>query len=101
MNDEQSPLEKGLQAGREYAAQASADRAKLRRVAQSRSAADTQAAIDWSLVRAPRSEQTTAFWSGFMHGVREFLLDEAAKPAEEPESDGPGPGDTRESPSGS
>jgi hypothetical protein len=83
MNDEQSPLEKGLIAGREYAALASDDRAKLRRVAQSRNAADTQAAIDWSLVRAPDEEQPAAFWSGFMHGVREHLLDEAATPPEE------------------
>ena len=88
MNDERTPLEEGLLAGREYAARASDDRAKLRRVAQSRSAEHTRAAIDWSLIEAPEKEQPAAFWSGFMHGVREFLLDEAATPLEQPQSDG-------------
>jgi hypothetical protein len=78
MHDQQSPLEQGLLAGREYATLASHDRTKLRRVAQSRSANDTRAAIDWDLVEAPDEEQPAAFWSGFMHGVREFLLEEAA-----------------------
>jgi hypothetical protein len=89
MNDQQSPLEKGLLAGREYAALASNDRTKLRRVAQSRNAQDTRAAIDWSLVKAPAEEQPAAFWSGFMHGVRQFLLDETVTAPEKPESADP------------
>ncbi len=77
-------MEKGLLAGREYAAQAADDRTKLRRVAQSRNAEHTRAAIDWSLIEAPDEEQPVAFWSGFVHGVRGFLLDEAARPPEQP-----------------
>jgi hypothetical protein len=78
VNDEQRPLEEGVLAGRAYAARVSEDRAKLRRVAQSRNAEDTRAAIDWSLIEARDEEQPVAFWSGFVHGVREFLVDEAA-----------------------
>ena len=77
MTAEPSPLENGLLAGREYAVRASDDRVKLRRVAQSRNAADTRAAIDWSLIEAPDEEQPDAFWSGFMHGVREYLVGES------------------------
>ena len=88
VNDERRSLESGLLAGREYAARTSEDRAKLRRVAQSRNAEDTRSAIDWSLIKAPDQERPVAFWSGFVHGVREFLVDEAATPPEQPESDG-------------
>jgi hypothetical protein len=87
MSAELSPLENGLLAGREYAARASADRAKLRRVAQSRNAADTRAAIDPGLLEAADEEQPDAFWSGFMHGVREYLVDQAATPPEQIEND--------------
>jgi hypothetical protein len=87
MTNELSPLENGLVAGREYAARASDDRVKLRRVAQSRNAADTRAAIDWSLIEAADAEQPDAFWSGFMHGVREYLVEEATTPPEQTEND--------------
>jgi hypothetical protein len=83
MNDEQRPLEEGVLAGRDYAARVSGDRAKLRRVAQSRNAEDTRAAIDWSLIEDGDREQPVAFWSGFVHGVREFLVDEAATPPDD------------------
>lgn len=75
-------------AGREYAGRVVEDRAKLRRVAQSSSAEDTQAAIDWSLIEGGYEERPVAFWSGFVHGVREFLVDEAAASPEQPEGDG-------------
>jgi hypothetical protein len=87
MSDAQGPLEMGMLAGREYAARVVEDRAKLRRVAQSRSAEDTQAAIDWSLIEAGNDERPVAFWSGFVHGVREFLVDEAAASPDQRESD--------------
>lgn len=80
MNNERTPLEEGLLAGREYAGRAAGDRAKLRRVAQSRNAADTRAAVDWSLIEPPHGERPDAFWSGFMHGVREYLVSEATSP---------------------
>ena len=88
MNDERRSLESGLIAGREYAARAS-DTAPASRAAQSRNAEDTRSAIDWSLIKAPDRERPVAFWSGFVHGVREFLVsDQAATPPERPESDG-------------
>ena len=87
MTTELSPLERGLLAGREYAARAAVDRAKLRRVAQSRNAADTRAAIDWSLIGAPAEDQPDAYWSGFMHGVREYLVGEARTRPEQTEND--------------
>ncbi len=83
MHDEQRSLEEGLLAGRDYAARVSGDRAKLRQVAQSHNAEDTRAAIDWSLIEGRDEEQPVAFWSGFVHGVREFLVDEAATPPEQ------------------
>ena len=86
MTAERGPLESGLLAGREYAARVSADRVRLRRVAQSRNATETRAAIDWSLIEAADEAQPDAFWSGFMHGVREYLVAQATTPPEETES---------------
>jgi hypothetical protein len=77
MNDEQGSLAKGLLAGREYAALAADNRANLRRVAQSRNAGDTRAAIELGLIEPRRGGTSGRLLEGFVHGVREFLLDEA------------------------
>ena len=72
-------LERGMVAGREYASRVGGDHAKLRPVVKARNAEETRAAIDWNLIEAIEGEQPVAFWSGFAHGVRQFLVDEAAK----------------------
>jgi len=90
MADELSAREQGLQLGREYAVSARADRAKLRRVVRAETAAEVRANIDWSLLGAIDQERPVAFWSGFAHGVRNFLVDEAAAPSDEPATPRPG-----------
>ncbi len=80
------PMEQGLLAGREYAGRTGGDHAKLRPVVRSRNAEETRAAIDWNLMGPIDEPQPVAFWSGFAHGVREFLVDEAATLSEQPEN---------------
>ena len=78
MDDVLSPREDGLRLGREYALRSIDDRAKLRRVVRARSAEEVRAEIDWRLLDDRDHERPVAFWSSFAHGVREFLVDEAA-----------------------
>ncbi|HEX4519723.1 MAG TPA: hypothetical protein VH063_09110 [Gaiellaceae bacterium] len=82
-----APVEQGRVAGREYASRAGGDHAKLRPIVRSRNAEETRAAVDGDLLEQVPGAQEVAFWSGFVHGVREFLVDEAATPFE----DSPGP----------
>jgi hypothetical protein len=77
MHEELPPLQQGVVAGREYANRTGGDHAKLRTIVRSRNAQETRAAIDWSLIGTIEQEQPVAFWSGFTHGVRQFLVDEA------------------------
>ena len=78
MDEVLSPREQGLRLGREYAMRAIDDRAKLRRVVRAKNAEEVRAGIDWTLLEALDHERPVAFWSGFAHGVRAFLVDEAA-----------------------
>ena len=78
MDEGLGPLERGMVAGREYASRVGGDHARLRPVVRARNAEETRAAIDWNLIETIEGEQPVAFWSGFEHGVRQFLVDEAA-----------------------
>ena len=78
MDEALSPREHGLRLGREYALRSIDDRAKLRRVIRARNAEEVRAEIDWMLLESVDPEAPVAFWSGFAHGVRTVLVDEAA-----------------------
>jgi hypothetical protein len=78
VEDVASPRAAGIVVGREYASRAPDDRAALRQIVRARTAADVKAAIDWTVLDDLDPERPVAFWSGFSHGVRQYLVDQAA-----------------------
>jgi len=84
MDRELAPMDKGMLAGQEYAIRTGGDHAKLRPVVKSWSAAEIHSAVDWDLIGPIEKEQPVEFWSGFAHGVRQFLVDEAATLSKDP-----------------
>jgi hypothetical protein len=78
VEDAASPRAIGIGVGREYASRTSGDRAALREIVRGQTAADVKAAIDWTVLDGLDPESPVAFWSGFSHGVRQFLVDQAA-----------------------
>jgi hypothetical protein len=90
MAEEPTSIQQGLAAGKEYASRTGGDHAKLRPLVRSRNAEETRAAIDWNVFELIDEEQPVAFWSGFVHGVREFLVDEAAAQPEQIARSSPG-----------
>ena len=79
MGEGLTPREQGLRVGHEYAMAFANDRAKLRRASvRAKDADEVKASIDWSFLEPTSQQRPVAFWSGFAHGVRDFLVDEAA-----------------------
>ena len=74
-----SSLEKGLALGYGYAESHRDDRDSLRRIVRARSAPEVTANVDPAEIAADASAAPVAFWSGFAHGVRRYLVDEAAR----------------------
>jgi hypothetical protein len=69
-------LERGLEAGYSYARLHREDRERLKALARAQSAGDVTASLDDAdtpgEVGDPRQ-----FWSGFVHGVAKFLVEDA------------------------
>jgi hypothetical protein len=77
----QSTLEEGLARGYGYAETHRDDRPNLRRIVRARSASDVTAHVDPAEVAADGIANPVAFWSGFAHGVRRYLVDDAVGPS--------------------
>jgi hypothetical protein len=76
-----SSLEEGLARGYGYAETHRDDRANLRRIVRARSAPDVTAHVDPAEVAPDGIANPVEFWSGFAHGVRRYLIDEAVGPS--------------------
>ena len=74
--DRPSSIEEGLTLGYGYAEKYRDDRLTLRRIATARSASEVAAAVDRADIAADGIADQAAFWSGFAHGVKRYLVDE-------------------------
>jgi hypothetical protein len=75
--DRSSSIEKAMTLGYGYAEKHQHDRLSLGRIARARSASEVTASVDPTEIAADGSIDPIAFWSGFAHGVRWYLLEEA------------------------
>jgi hypothetical protein len=75
-DDRPSPIEEGLTLGYSYAEKHRDDRLTLRRIVSARSAPEVAANVDPAETPADGSADDVAFWSGFAHGVKRYLVDE-------------------------
>jgi hypothetical protein len=75
--DKSSSIEKSMTLGYSYAEKHRDDRLSLGRIARARSASEVTANVDPAEIAADGIVDSVAFWSGFAHGVREYLLEEA------------------------
>jgi hypothetical protein len=76
---ESSSLEQGLTLGYAYAESHLDDRPHLRRIVRARSAPEVTANLDPAEIAPPGLASQVAFWSGFAHGVRRYLVEDAAR----------------------
>ena len=76
---ESSSLEQGLILGYGYAEAHLDDRPHLRRIVRARSAPEVTENVDPAATAPEGIANPTAFWSGFAHGVRRYLVEEAAR----------------------
>jgi hypothetical protein len=74
--DRSSSIEKGITLGYGYAEKRRDDRVSLGRIARGRSVAEVTAGVDPAEIAADGIVDPVAFWSGFAHGVRWYLLQE-------------------------
>ena len=70
-------LSLGLEAGIRYAQQNVGERRRLGRIARAHTAAELAELMAGTQVEPPEPESRVAYWSGFAHGVRQFLQEEA------------------------
>jgi hypothetical protein len=63
----------GLEEGLRYAAENSGDRAHLGRIVRAHSAADVADLVGESFAPPHGVDDVVAYWSGFAHGVGQFL----------------------------
>jgi hypothetical protein len=75
--DRSSPIEKALTLGYDYAEKHQEDRLRLGLIARAQSAPEVTANVDPAEISADGIAKPVAFWSGFAHGVRWYLLEEA------------------------
>jgi hypothetical protein len=75
--DRPSPIEKAMALGYGYAEKHRDDRRSLGRIARARSAPEVTAHVDPAETAPDGIADPVAFWSGFAHGVRRYLLEEA------------------------
>jgi hypothetical protein len=66
-------LNVGLEDGLTYAAENSADRAHLGRIVRAHGAADVAGLVAHSFAPPDGIDDVVAYWSGFAHGVGQFL----------------------------
>jgi hypothetical protein len=78
--DGSSSIEKGMTLGYGYAERHRGDRLSLGRIARAHSAAEVTANVDPAEVAADGLADPVAFWSGFAHGVRSYLLEKRQTP---------------------
>lgn len=76
--NEFSPRERGLLIGHKWAESYDGDAADLQRVAEGEIPADLREGIVALLVESDDIENPTAFWEGFAHGVRAFIVEQRA-----------------------
>lgn len=79
-----SSIERGMTLGYGYAEKHRHDRLSLGRIARSRSAAAVTKHVDLTEITADGIDDPVAFWSGFVHGVQRYLLEEAHAPRPRP-----------------
>jgi hypothetical protein len=78
MSEVRSPsIEEAITLGYGYAEKHRHDRLSLGRIAKARSASEVTACVDPAEIAADGIANPVAFWSGFAHGVRWYLLDKA------------------------
>ena len=75
--DRGSSIELGVSFGYGYASRHHEDRVNLGRIASARSASDVTANVDPAELPVEEILDPVAFWSGFAHGVRWYVLEEA------------------------
>jgi hypothetical protein len=75
--DRSSSIEKAMALGHDYAARHQHERLSLGRIARARSASEVTANVDPTDIPADGIADPVPFWSGFAHGVRWYLLEEA------------------------
>jgi hypothetical protein len=75
--DRSSSIEKGTRLGHGYAEKHQGDRLRLGLIARARSAPEVTANVDPAEIAPDGVDDPVAFWSGFAHGVRRYLLEEA------------------------
>jgi hypothetical protein len=78
---ESSSIERGISLGRGYAEKHQADRRSLGLIAKAQSASEVTANVDPTEIAAEGIVDPVAFWSGFAHGVRWYLLETVHRPA--------------------
>jgi hypothetical protein len=66
-------LSAGLEDGLRYAAENSGDRARLGRIVRAHGASEVSALVAESFVPRRGIDDVVAYWSGFAHGVGQFL----------------------------
>jgi hypothetical protein len=76
-SEDRSSIEKAMTIGYSYAEKHRHDRLSLGRIARARSASEVTANVDPDEIAADGIIDPVAFWSGFAHGVRWYLLEEA------------------------
>jgi hypothetical protein len=75
--DRSSSIEKAMNLGYGYAEKDRHDRLSLGRIARARSASEVTANINSAEIATDGIANPVAFWSGFAHGVRWYLLEKA------------------------
>jgi hypothetical protein len=75
-DDRPSSIEEGLTLGYGYGEKHRDDRLTLGRIARARSAPEVAANVDPAEIPADGIADHVAFWSGFAHGVKRYLVDE-------------------------
>jgi hypothetical protein len=74
--DRPPPIEEGLTLGYGYAEKHRDDRMTLGRIARARSAPEVAANVDPAEIAVDGIADQVAFWSGFAHGVKRYLVEE-------------------------
>jgi len=83
-DDSPSSIEEGLTLGYGYAEKHRDDRLTLGRIARAQSAPEVAANVNPAEIPADPTADHVAFWSGFAHGVKRYLVDEMHVLLDEP-----------------
>jgi len=83
-DDSVTSIKEGLTLGYGFAEKHRDDRLTLGRIARARSAPEVAANVDPAEIPANPIANQVAFWSGFAHGVKRYLVDEMHVLLDEP-----------------